>query len=378
MEWLDWLGIFGKQVANNFLSPVTITDRFFTLLVFIHIFVPLFLLFIMWFHVMRLKSPRINPPKALALGALGALVILSLVYPATSHDKADLSTVAINLDFDWFYLIAYPLFDAIGPGPMWAVGIGATVLVSIVPLLSFTKPEPAAFVSLEKCNGCSRCASDCPYDAIEMKPRTDGMKFDTEAVVDAKACVSCGICVGACPVSTPFRHDEELVTGIDLPEPSFKSLRTSTVDVMNKTRAAAGKKNAIIIFGCANGIDLEKLSFEASANDLHVGTLQVPCTGMLPPSFIDFAISRGSMDGVMVMGCSENGCYHRFGQFWTEDRINQLRDPNLRTRVPRERLSTIWADPTNLVKALNHVSDFNEKLSSLPTKQKPTVTSGEG
>ncbi|MDH5772295.1 MAG: hydrogenase iron-sulfur subunit [Rhodospirillaceae bacterium] len=376
MEWLDWLGIFGKQVANNFLSPITITDRFFTLLVFIHIFVPLFLLFIMWFHVMRLKSPRINPPKMLMISVSLALVVLSLVYPATSHEKADLSAVALNLDFDWFYLIAYPLFDAIGPGPMWAVGIGVTILVSLVPLLNRTKREPAAFVSLEKCNGCSRCASDCPYDAIEMKPRTDGLKFDIEAVVDANACVACGICVGACPVSTPFRHDEQLVTGIDLPEPSLKSLRDSAVDTMNKTRAKAGQQNAIMVFGCKNGVNLEKLNAEAKANNIHMGILQVPCSGMLPPSFIDFAISRGSMDGVVVMGCSENGCYHRFGQFWTEDRINQLRDPNLRTRVPRERLATIWANPTNLTKALNQVSDFNKKLSSLPAQQEPSTASG--
>ena len=42
MEWLDVLGIFGEPVATNFLAPGSMTDRFFTLLVFIHIFVPLF------------------------------------------------------------------------------------------------------------------------------------------------------------------------------------------------------------------------------------------------------------------------------------------------------------------------------------------------
>ena len=371
MEWLDWLGIFGKQVANNFLSPATITDRFFTLLVFIHIFVPLFLLFIMWFHVMRLKTPRINPPRGLALGAFGALIILSLVYPATSHDRADLSTVALNLNFDWFYLIAYPLFDAIGPGPMWAVGIGATVLVSIVPLMSMRKREPAAFVSLDKCNGCTRCAADCPYDAIEMKPRSDGLKFDSEAVVDASSCVACGICVGACPVSTPFRHDEEMRTGIDLPTQPLKDMRDVAVSAMaaaRKQAGAVGEGTAIIVFGCANGVDLEKLKKSAnssSSSNLSVAVMGVACTGMLPPSFIDFAISRGEMDGVIVTGCRENGCYHRFGQFWVEDRINQLRDPNLRARVPRERLRTIWAAPTDLAKAVDETVAFCKTLSSI-------------
>jgi len=190
--------------------------------------------------------------------------------------------------------------------------------------------------------------------------------------------VACGICVGACPVSTPFRHDEQLVTGIDLPEPSLKSLRDDVVAVMDNVRSEAGQNNAIMVFGCVNGVDLEKIKTEAGASNINVGTLRVPCTGMLPPSFIDFAISRGLMDGVIVMGCSENGCYHRFGQFWTEDRINQLRDPNLRTRVPRERLATVWANPTNFNKAFKQILDFDKKLSSLSAGQKPPVTSGEG
>lgn len=372
MEWLDWLGIFGKQVANNFLSPATMTDRFFTLLVFIHIFVPLFLLFIMWFHVMRLKSPRINPPRGLALGALGALLVLSLIYPATSHPKADLSTVALNLNFDWFYLFAYPLFDAIGPGPMWAVGIGVTVLFSILPIATRHSRQAPAFVTLDKCNGCSRCAADCPYDAIDMKPRSDGLRFDQEAVVNNNDCVSCGICVGACPVSTPFRHDDELATGIDLVSPSLKEMRDLSVVEMAKARAnagAAGEGSAIVVFGCANGVNLDELktsfSSDSSSSDLSVAVMRVPCTGMLPPSFIDFALSRGEMDGVVVTGCRENGCYHRFGQFWMEDRINQLRDPQLRTRVARQRLRTIWAAPTDLAKVKSEISEFNDELSAL-------------
>ena len=45
-EWLDTLPLFGEPIARNFLHPGTLGSRFFTLLVFIHIFVPLAMLFV--------------------------------------------------------------------------------------------------------------------------------------------------------------------------------------------------------------------------------------------------------------------------------------------------------------------------------------------
>jgi len=42
-ELLDWLPIFSEPTARNFLAPDSINDRFFTMLIFIHIGVPLML-----------------------------------------------------------------------------------------------------------------------------------------------------------------------------------------------------------------------------------------------------------------------------------------------------------------------------------------------
>ena len=72
-----------------------------------------------------------------------------------------------------------------------------------LPPLRRAKP---AQVDLAHCNGCARCAEDCPYEAIRMVRRTDGLPFPTQAQVNPSLCVSCGICVGACPSSTPFRR----------------------------------------------------------------------------------------------------------------------------------------------------------------------------
>src|SRR6516162_3215009 len=103
-ELLDWLPIFGEPIARNFISTGTLTGRFFTLLVFMHVAVPLFLLFAMWVHILRISRPKINPPRLLAVLMLLALIGLSFYKPALSQGHADLTRVPEGLGLDWYYL----------------------------------------------------------------------------------------------------------------------------------------------------------------------------------------------------------------------------------------------------------------------------------
>jgi coenzyme F420-reducing hydrogenase delta subunit len=63
---------------------------------------------------------------------------------------------------------------------------------------------------------------------------------------------------------------------------------------------------------------------------------------MLPPAFVDFALARDHADGVMLAGCAEGDCYYRLGDEWTRERVASRRDPYLRKRVDRDRLSLCW------------------------------------
>jgi hypothetical protein len=90
-------------MARNFLSATALSDRFFTLMAFLHLIgLPLFLVFAIWLHVFRISGPRINPPRQLMAGTLLALLLLSLVYPALSQGKADLALAPQNLALDWY------------------------------------------------------------------------------------------------------------------------------------------------------------------------------------------------------------------------------------------------------------------------------------
>jgi coenzyme F420-reducing hydrogenase delta subunit len=65
---------------------------------------------------------------------------------------------------------------------------------------------------------------------------------------------------------------------------------------------SVGGAPRVLVFACDRG-NAELLSNE----DDGTRVIKLPCVGMLPPSFVDFALSRRFAEGVMLAGCAENG-----------------------------------------------------------------------
>ncbi|MEW5889955.1 MAG: hydrogenase iron-sulfur subunit [Pseudomonadota bacterium] len=352
-EWFDWLPLFDDTVARNFLTPASITDRFFSLLVFLHIGIPLLLLLALWVHIQRIARADVHPARPLALGTLAMLIVLSLALPTTSHPPADLARVPQVLELDWYYLFVHPLMYATSPGALWALAGGMTLALFLVPLLPHPRPQPVAVVDPPNCNGCGRCLADCPYAAVVMEAHPDKPGHQLARVIP-DLCASCGICAGACPSSTPFRSVEELVTGIDMPQLPVAALRRE----LEQKLAALTASPRIIAFGCDCAIRVGRLEDRGTA----VSSLL--CTGMLPPSFVEYALRSGA-DGVLVTGCREGGCFFRLGTRWTEERLAGRREPHLRRNVPKERLRLVWADPQDEAALAAALQDFRTHLQTL-------------
>ncbi len=134
-EWFDGLPVFRGVLVRNFILPEAISDRFFSLLSFLHIGIPLAALAILWVHTQRVPRAKTTPPWPLAFASLGALLVLSLLRPALSQGPADLDRVPLELDFDWFYLAAYPLIYRWSPQQLWLLVGGFTVLLLLAPWL---------------------------------------------------------------------------------------------------------------------------------------------------------------------------------------------------------------------------------------------------
>jgi len=330
-EWLDRLPLVATPLTRNFMSNAAVSDRLFSLFIFVHIGVPLLLLFGLWFHIRRISRAEVFPEPALAAGALVALLALALVLPVTSQGPADLSRAPGLLALDWLYLFIHPLMYAGSPGALWALVLGATLFLLALPALP-RPAAPSAVVHPDACSGCRRCADDCPYAAIAMVPHPDRPGREL-ARVDADLCAGCGICTGSCPSSTPFRSGRALVTGIDMPQLPLAQLRRS----LDEKLAATSGDGSIVLFGCDCGPRVDSL---AGAD---VASLSLICTGMLPPSFVEYALRIGA-EGVLVSGCRAGGCAFRLGNRWTEERLHGAREPQLRAGVERDRLRLAWAD----------------------------------
>lgn len=341
-EWIDALPMLAAPLARNFLASA-VSDRLFSLFVFVHIGVPLLLLFGLWFHVQRITRAAVVPPRALTLGIIAVLALLALAAPVRSHPPAALASVPELLRLDWIVLFVHPLTYATSPAFVWTLAavFGLTLfgLPFLPPLPGTARRAPAALVDAANCNGCRRCLADCPYAAITMVPHPNGRPGRSLAVVDADLCASCGICAGACPSSTPFRSMQQLVTGIDMPQLPVDGLRQRLRDVL----AGAQEPHPLVVFGCGHGARAEVSGARAGVRGVHV--IELLCTGQLPPSFVEYALRDGAA-GVVVAACREGGCEYRFGERWTRERLAGTREPHLRTSsVPAERLELVFAGP---------------------------------
>jgi len=367
-QLMDGLPLLPGTMSRNFLAE-QINDRFFTLMAFLHLLgQPAILVFALWFHVKRLSDVEIMAPKGLAIGSFVALLILSIVAPAVSHEVADVTKTPAVLNLDWFYLNIYPLLDSWTAGQVWVLTLGITGFLMLMPWLPRKITGPAAVVHLDHCNGCEQCAKDCPFDAITVQKRTDGARWDNEVVVHDDLCASCGICVGSCPSSNPFRHSEQsLITGIDMQNSPVNDVRDQ-VDA-SLAELEAGSKNGdskIIVFGCDNAIDFKNLQ---SPN---IGVVHYFCVGMIPPTMVEYALKKGA-DGVFITGCRTGDCYFRHGNKWMDERFDGERKPILRKRAERARINVFRAAETDCKELKAELDKFQQSLVQL---RQESVSSG--
>lgn len=350
-EWFGALPGFGPALVRNFIAEGAVSDRLFSLVVFLHIGVSLVLLLLMWAHIQRLTRPQTGASRAVALWSLGAMLALSLALPALSQPPADLLSLPASLPIDWFYLAPLPAIYAASPEAVWIASVGFTLLLGVAPWLVPAKRPAPAQVSPEQCNGCRRCFADCPYAAIAMAPHPDGT--GEIAVVDADRCASCGICAGACPSATPFRSAERLVSGIDLPGLPVDALRAEVDAAMRRPEAAG----ALLVFTCQRGAGLGP---RPPAGVIAFG---LPCAAMLPPSFIEYGLRAGAA-GVVVAACPEGDCEYRFGVRWTDERITGAREPRLRGGVDRARVAVLHAAREERAALEEQISAFGARLAA--------------
>ncbi len=308
---LDYLPVFADPIARSFLVPEALNSLFFFVVFFIHMLIPLAFGIGLWLHIAKLNRASFLPGKALGIASLAAVSMLSLALPARAGAAADLLNMAPVVNLDLFYLLPLRFSQWMGPWT-WVTLVLVLVLLMALPFLRrnrVVKPHVIA----ERCNACTQCYEDCPYNAITMTTDSQGR---VKALINEMDCMSCGACVGSCNSK-----------GIDFPgyspDIAHKRIREWYSD---------GSPALPLAFVCdkASGGKLHIDGSEGFSPQLPgYRVIGMPCTSWLNPLMAEFA-GRSGTPGILVGGCGTLSPSYRQGTQLTEERLSGKREPMLR------------------------------------------------
>jgi ferredoxin len=345
---LDALPLFGEPISRTFVGDAPMPGQFFFLNLFLHIAVPVGMGIVLWVHVARVARPTLIPPRGVWLGAVLALLSLSVLWPVEMAPRADLLRIPGRVPLDVFYAIWLPAVHGL---PGWAAlaSLAAlSALVLSVPL--WTRPRadrrpPASQVDERLCTGCVQCSLDCPYEAIAMIARADG-RAELLAHVDPARCVSCGICSGSCApmgVGPPGR------TGRD----QLADLRA----VLSHAPPAPGQ---VVALACDRGLGDPSLGWTPQGARVY----PVPCAGNLHSSIVEQWLRAGAA-GALVLACPPRDCWNREGPGWAGERLFREREAELHRRVDKRRVRLAYANRKETATGDAELDRFQADLAAL-------------
>jgi coenzyme F420-reducing hydrogenase delta subunit/Pyruvate/2-oxoacid:ferredoxin oxidoreductase delta subunit len=361
-KMLDVLPVFTDPLGRSFVTDESVNSLLFFVVFFIHMIIPLAMAIAMWLHITRLARARYLTSKAMTIWVTGLLLAICIAYPAINEAPAQMTAIPDSVTMDWWYLFPMPIVDRMGAGTLWVLLIVGNVAVLSIPwALARKRPQPASVVA-SRCNECKKCYTDCPYEAIEMIPRTDGNeRYLTQSSVIASKCVACGICAGSC---------DTMGIGVDW----FSSIEKRRLIGSWMKQAELEGENVRLAFVCAEsaGANLEIDPVTGRCAELPgYRALRVPCAGWVQPLMIERAIRQGAR-GVLIATCPTDNCIHREGAEWARQRVEGIREPALRTdKLEAGQVQLVAIDRTHTAELIRAAARFCDGNEPLPTSARP-------
>lgn len=366
IRFLDSFSNMGTQLAAWMARAEQTGESWPLLLALLGVHVLLFLIAAGFFvlHIRRLKRAQFLPELhwTVAIGAI--LLIISALFPLGMLPPADPTQVPASIRLDPIFLFYLPAVGRSWSLWLWGGLLLATAVSLALPWLPrarrvATAPDnaadgpavpllpaqpPTVNIIKERCTGCTKCALDCPFGAIEMVERHDGKPHKFIAIEDPGLCVSCGICVGSC--------DGVAVTMGDLPpELMWASIATR----LSLARATVPDEKIKLVFTCerhaAHGAKpyVQQPETAAAAG---IEVIALPCVGTAPPDMMVKALASGVSE-IQIIGCPPFDCANREGNLWQERRITRKRVPRLKRAYANAPITAVWTTPDEFEAALN-------------------------
>lgn len=343
------------------------------ILLALHVALFLVVAYFFYLHIRRLSRARWLPDMHLVIGTVAVLIVVAIFFPLRNLPAASSLNLPLSITLDPLFLFYLPA-EGGGVAPwLWGGLLVVTAVALALPWITrdHAVAEPAEAASgqaksvglpvvnivMDRCTGCTKCALDCPYGAIEMVERHDDKPHKFIAITDPKLCVSCGICVGSC--------DGVAVSLGDAPP---ELLWDAVAMRLTLAKAKAPQQPLRLVFTCDRHAAQGARPFLAENGPVAVAEtaveiVTVPCVGTLPPDLMVRALEAGAHD-VQLIGCPPDDCRNREGNLWAEKRITRQRVPRLNRAYANAPITAAWVAPDEFATALK---------TPLPTAAEPGV-----
>lgn len=314
---MDALGIFSDPISRSFDGSSLPPASFFFFNLFMHIVIPLAMIFGLWLHTSRMANAVWLPGKSLMRGMTAAIVLVAMISPAALNDKADLLMLPKAIPLDWFYNFWLP-WTALHPQAVFLTFALAVTLLASAPWWNKPKVELRplkSFNDQKRCQGCAQCVQDCPYEAISMVTRSQGLGSELVARVNSDLCVSCGLCAASC---VPFTMGPPERKGTE----QFSAARLFLTSLKAKSIEPGAQ---VLIVGCHQQQGVSEKLRALAGPDSGFQFYPVGCTGTLHATvFEHFAKNFRS---VAVVACPERNCTNKDGHLLLRERLSGVREP---------------------------------------------------
>lgn len=174
-------------------------------------------------------------------------------------------------------------------------------------------------VTESRCHACTQCYQDCPFDAIQMIPRSDGSALKVRAWVDPERCVGCAVCVGSC-------DSEAMRLPIFDIESQEDSMRQRA-----EARLGAGEPVwiAFVSADSEGGVPyFQKAIWEQRLPGYQVEV--IPTASWLRPKWLERLFKAGVSGILIVRDGRKDLAQARDGNLWIGERIAGQRSPAFR------------------------------------------------
>ena len=311
--------LFPEPPDRAFVGEQPMPAPFFFMNLFLHVAVPLGMVFLLWLHTARLARAAWFPERRVVVGTLVGFVLLAVLWPAPLPPAADLLAIPGRIDSNWFYGFWLPFATASPLAGLAAAAALGAVLFAVPWLL---RPARAArvlpaLVDPDRCEGCSQCFRDCPYDAIEMRPGKHPEKHPLRAEVQPDLCVSCGLCAGSCA---------SLAIG---PEARTAAHQLAAARALVADTPDAPER--VLLLGCRNNGNVVDRLRHRLDGDGSMQCFEVDCAGTLHPGTVSYL--AGHFGAAVVLACPPQSCVHREGATLADLRLLMDRAPAVPGRM---------------------------------------------